>query len=167
MLTCDASRLWRCFNVCFIHMAYVDQLPTCGAVVVTLSWPLKSMRRLRETVLVSCVTRRRQNKPSNTQECKQRPTQNRTTARSSANLPTPNPATHPRKTLRHNSPLLFSMRLRSLRQVLGLYPSELSWNTRPIHNPVPRDHEAGPRHSTVPCPSERSSGDRGTACAGR
>ena len=40
-------------------------------------------------------------------------------------------------------------------------------HARPIHDPVPRDHEAGPRHSTVACPSERSSGGRGTACADR
>ena len=37
-----------------------------------------------------CVTRRRQNKPSNTQEPKQRLTQQRTSARSSANLTKPN-----------------------------------------------------------------------------
>ena len=55
-----------------------------------------------------CVTRRRQSKPSNTQESKQRTTnwQQRTTARSSANLMKPNRTptqyTHPRK--RHNHP---------------------------------------------------------------
>ena len=45
-----------------------------------------------------CVTWRRQSKPSNTQESKQRSIQQRTTARSSANLPKPNqtPTRHTR-----------------------------------------------------------------------
>ena len=38
---------------------------------------------------ITCVTRRRQNKPSNTQEPKQQATQHRTTTRSSANLTKP------------------------------------------------------------------------------
>ena len=40
-------------------------------------------------------------------------------------------------------------------------------HARHVHDPVPRDDEASPRHGAVACPSERSSGGRGTACAGR
>lgn len=40
-------------------------------------------------------------------------------------------------------------------------------HARPVHAPVPRDHEASTRHSDVACPPERASGGRWAACANR
>ena len=57
-------------------------------------------------------------------------------------------------------------RLRAARSLKSLIEQENMYMCTYMGG-ITRDHEAGPRHSTVACPSERSSGGRGAACANR